>query len=155
MPHEKLPDMIREHDVYLLASREEGGPLTLLESMSLGLVPVCGDIEGLVKKLVGGRCGFRVQGDMPDAYAAAIDRLHHDRRLLEEMSAEARALIVSDFNAESMARRYMSLLPTAPTAPASTQWPEQMSVLPMLHGPAWMFGRLGRILRRMRKRLLN
>ena len=50
--HEKLPILISKNDIYLLASIHEGGPQTLLESMALGLVPICGDIPCLIQEVI-------------------------------------------------------------------------------------------------------
>ena len=42
---DQLFPLVRQHDVFIMASEIEGGPLTLLEAMALGLVPICNDIS--------------------------------------------------------------------------------------------------------------
>ncbi len=134
VPYDQVPALVRQHDVYLLASTNEGGPLTLLESMALGLVPVCGDIPGLVQQVITPANGFRVPRADADAYARAIAGLDADRDLLEKMSRAAKATIVADFSDEAMARRYISFLQSFPSPAENILWPEKIRVQPILGG---------------------
>jgi len=65
--YDKLPrpDFLRfmaGHDVYLSASHSDSSPVSLIEAMALGLIPVCADIEG-VKEWLGDRSGFLYRQD--------------------------------------------------------------------------------------------
>jgi glycosyltransferase involved in cell wall biosynthesis len=141
VPYDQLSALVRQHDVYLLASINEGGPLTLLESMALGLVPVCGDIPCLIQEVIAPQNGFRVPRDQPDAYAEAILKLHADRQLLESMSQAAKTTITNEFSAGAMAHRYISFLETQPASTKSVLWPEKIRVLPILEtNPFYNFG---------------
>ena len=152
VPYDEIPALVRQHDVYLLASTNEGGPFTLLESMALGLVPVCGDIPGLVQEVITPANGFRVPRADADAYARAIAALDADRDLLEQMSGAARATIVADFSAEAMARRYISFLQSFSPPAENILWPEKIRVKPILGGnPLYHSGPL-QIARRAIKR---
>jgi hypothetical protein len=148
----QLPSVIRSHDVYMLASTNEGGPLTLLESMRVGLVPVCGDIRGLVEDVINSENGFRVPRADPDAYAEAIAKLHADRELLERMSRESRATVTEEFSAEAMAHRYIRFLESLEPI-GSAMWPERIRVLPILGQSRFRYNAAGRTLRRLRKSL--
>jgi len=128
--YKKLLKIIRKHDIYILASNYEGGPLTLLESMSLGLVPVCGDIPGLVQEVISRQNGIRVCGKDPFSFAKAIGRLHDDRTLLEKMSRSARQTITQTFSAEAMAKRYINFLRPRLVAPNSIRWKKTICVQP-------------------------
>ena len=129
--YSELPRLIRRHDVYMLASTNEGGPLTLLESMALGLVPVCGNIPGLVQEVITAQNGFRVPRDNPDAYADAIAALHHNRDLLEQLSAASRQTITGHFSATAMAGRYLAFLESLP-AGRNIEWPARIRPRPIL-----------------------
>lgn len=128
--YKKLFKIIRKHDIYILASKYEGGPLTLLESMSLGLVPVCGDIPGLVQEVISRKNGFRVCGKDPNSFAKAIGRLHDDRNLLEKMSRCARQTITHTFSSEAMAIRYIYFLRPRLVASNSIRWKKAICVQP-------------------------
>lgn len=130
--HDKLDTIIARHDVYLLASRLEGGPLTLLESMARGLVPVCGDTPCLIQTVVTKDNGFRVDCSNPDAYADSIAALDRDRSLLEAMSMESRRTIVDRFSEMRMTERYLKFLRDRVLNNAPTSWPRLLAIKPML-----------------------
>lgn len=106
---EELLSLVRQHDIYFLASDFEGGPQTLLEGMGLGLVPICGDIPGLVQEVITPEIGFCVPRESAEAFFTAIAQLHADRQALETMSAHARRAFSSDFTEAALARRYLVL----------------------------------------------
>src|SRR6185312_9465811 len=47
-----VPAMLKQHDIYLLTSDYEGLPLSLLEAMGQGLVPVVSDLESGIREVV-------------------------------------------------------------------------------------------------------
>lgn len=151
--YDQVPALVRGHDVYMLTSTNEGGPLTLLESMALGLVPVCGDIPCLVQEVITPANGFRVPRDNADAYAEAIGRLHGDRNLLETMSRSARATMTGEFSAEAMARRYVRFLESWQSPVPEPVWPDRIEAQPILGQNSFTFSALGRTARRMIKTL--
>jgi glycosyltransferase involved in cell wall biosynthesis len=153
VPHEVLPSVVRAHDIYILTSTNEGGPLTLLESMALGLVPVCGDIPALVQDVVTFDNGFRVPRADADAYAERISKLDADRNLLERMSGAARKTITETFSNESMARRYAKLFDSLAKTNASRVWPEKITPVGLSGMTSILSSPLGRSLRRIGKRL--
>jgi glycosyltransferase involved in cell wall biosynthesis len=128
--YKELPNLVRSHDVYMLASINEGGPLTLLESMALGLVPICGDIPCLVREVITAQNGFRVPRDKPDAYAQAIGALNENRDLLEQLSAAARKTITGHFSSEAMAKRYIAFLDSFRPG-ENTEWPARIRPRPI------------------------
>jgi len=60
--YERLPrpdflKLMAGHDVYLSASHSDSSPVSLIEAMALGLIPVCANIEG-VKEWLCDKSGF-------------------------------------------------------------------------------------------------
>ena len=151
--YDKLPRIIQNHDVYMLASTNEGGPLALLESMSLGLVPVCGDIPCLIQEVITTENGFRVPRGNPHAYAEAVFKLHRDRKLLESMSQAAKKTITCDFSSEAMARRYITFLQTLPAPTKCPVWIKQIQPQPVLGQSKFRYCILARKVRRIIKGL--
>jgi glycosyltransferase involved in cell wall biosynthesis len=132
VPHRELGRWIQRHDVYLLTSRREAGPLTLLEAMGYGLVPICADIPCLVQEVITSQNGFRVNPAVPNAYVAPLAQLHQNRELLEEMSKAARRAVETGYSEVEMARRYVDFVQKyAPNHPAS-EWPARIRVKPIL-----------------------
>jgi glycosyltransferase involved in cell wall biosynthesis len=152
VPHEQVPALLAAHDVFLLTSDTETFSLALHEAMASGVVPVTGDIPGRVSQMVTPDRGIRVPLEPADGYAQAILRLHADRELLRQMSAAAQAAIGQECSVESMADRWLSLLPPPPAEPP--EWPAQFRLLPPLFAQnrAWQFTPPGRALRRLAAR---
>ena len=152
--HDDLPGLIAAHDVYLLTSAHEGGPLSLIEGMARGLVPVCGDIPCLVSEMITAENGFRVPREQPDKYAEAVEALHRDRTRLERMSQAARHIALSDYSDLAMARRYVEFVEEhAP--PVEAHWPARISVQPFVGMNPFLFHPALRPFRRINKVFQN
>lgn len=84
---DELSRVYHSLDVYLVASRQEGGPKAVLESMSTG-VPLVTTRVGQATELVSdGENGLLLDVDDVDALAAAVQRVYEDadlRRRLRE-----------------------------------------------------------------------
>ena len=151
---EEISRVIGDHDVFLLCSLHEGLPLALLEAMGHGLVPVCGDISSLANGVISPDNGFLVAQNDPVAYAKAIGGLHHDRALLEQMSAQARETVVQDYTAVAMARRYVELIEKYASRETPSPWAATFTPQPPLGMEAtWFMAPALRPLRRLFKRL--
>lgn len=78
-------------DVYVIPSRQEGGPKGVLESMAAG-APLVTTRVGQAPDLVEhGRNGFLVDVDDAEAIADAVLRVHDDRTLRDAVTAAGRA----------------------------------------------------------------
>ncbi|HXT10154.1 MAG TPA: glycosyltransferase family 4 protein [Candidatus Angelobacter sp.] len=130
VPREKLFAIVRQHDVFIMASDIEGGPLTLLEAMSAGLVPVCNNIPSLAQEVVKPENGFLIPRD-PARYAECLAILHQDRALLEKMSAAAKEIITANFTLEAMARRYLDFIHSLTLPENAKPWPRHMDPKPI------------------------
>lgn len=102
---------LHEADVFLLVSLFEGLPLSLLEAMACGCVPVVGDIEsGIPELVVNGETGFRVPLHQPDAFVRRLRELALDPAALQAMSRRSAALIAERYSARQMADDYAEVL---------------------------------------------
>jgi glycosyltransferase involved in cell wall biosynthesis len=110
LSNEDTMALMADHDVFVLPSNAEGLPISLLEAMSVGLVPVASDVTSGVAEVVDpGKTGYRqAVGDVA-AFAAAIAALDRNRGVLEELSLAARRRIESSFTIDRAARAYESL----------------------------------------------
>jgi glycosyltransferase involved in cell wall biosynthesis len=151
VPYADVPALIDRHDVFLLASDYEGLPLTLLEAMGHGLVPIVSDLASGVRDVVNDSNGCRVALENVGGYAAAIHRLHQDRDLTATLSANARAAAYPFFSTAGMADRWLA---SFPKPGAGVEWPKRWRVQSRMGAPnnyrSWgiMYG-----LRRLFKRL--
>lgn len=156
VPRKNLFRTIREHDAFIMASESEGGPLTLLEAMVVGLVPICGDIPCLIQEVINCDNGFVVPRD-PGSLAHPIAELHRDRARLEKMSAAARKTITERYSLKAMAERYLDFIRQLGPKSDTVAWPEKIQPQP-IRGLSFL-GRIsqntamGRQLRRTAKRI--
>lgn len=107
--NEEVLDISANHDVFVLPTKFEGSPVSLLEAMSVGLVPVVSKIRGGITDTITPENGFIVEVDDNPGFADAIAKLYHDRLLLNRLSANAQMKIVSHYNVKSTAKRYHQL----------------------------------------------
>jgi glycosyltransferase involved in cell wall biosynthesis len=125
-----VPRILSEHDVFLLASDHEGLPLSLLEAMGHGLVPVISDLESGVREVVDAATGILVPVDDVAGYARAIIHLHEHRAELAVKSAAARARVKTKFSTRAMADRWLAAFPKE--SPAVDGWPSDWDIKPPL-----------------------
>lgn len=110
LPWQSDPSQIYEgFDILAMSSLWEGLPLTLLEAMASGAVPVATTVDGCGEVIVDGVSGRLVPPSDPAAMAAALDDLL-SRPDLHAMRAAARARIETAFAQERMIADWAALL---------------------------------------------
>lgn len=108
-------DMLLElakNDVFLLVSQFEGMPISLIEAMARGLVPVVSDIPAGIPELVlPGKTGFKARvGNAPE-FAAHLMTLAQDRSLLTRLSQAAYDHVrLNGFTEEAMTQSYLRVI---------------------------------------------
>lgn len=83
IPHTKMNSFWQQHEVFLNFSREEGGPLTLVESMSQGVVPIVTPVGNGKDFVNTGENGYLISS--PLEASNAIMRLATNSTLLHNM----------------------------------------------------------------------
>jgi glycosyltransferase involved in cell wall biosynthesis len=78
-------------DVFVLASRSEGMPLSVLEAMAAGLPVVASAVGGVPELVVSGQTGLLVRPDDIDALADALRTVLSDALLRRSMGDSGRA----------------------------------------------------------------
>ena len=99
---ERAAGVLDQLDVFLLASRFEGGPYAPLEAMRAGTAVVLTDVVGSRDAVVDGVSGRLVPPGRPDLLGAAVAELLHDRSERERLGAEGRARVVDRFDVRTM-----------------------------------------------------
>jgi glycosyltransferase involved in cell wall biosynthesis len=105
-------DFYAAADAFVLSSRTEGLPVSLLEAMAAGL-PVVTSAVGAMPEVVndsGG--GLVVPAGSVEGFAAAFDRLVEDAGLREAMGKSGREHYLAHFTLNKMADRYLELYQT-------------------------------------------
>jgi glycosyltransferase involved in cell wall biosynthesis len=92
-------DLIKECDIFLLPSLSgEGLPISLLECMSFGLVPVVTNNGSMACVVKDRDNGYVVNKNSPEEIASIVKDLINDKQLLKRMSTEARDHIMNNYN---------------------------------------------------------
>jgi glycosyltransferase involved in cell wall biosynthesis len=99
----------RGADAFVMSSTSEGVPMSLLQSMSIGLPTVTTDVGGMAEVLRLAECGILTPVADANAMAAALVAMAGDRELRERFSEKARIGYVEHFTLESMDAAYMKL----------------------------------------------
>jgi glycosyltransferase involved in cell wall biosynthesis len=130
VPYRRIPELMADSDVFLLPSDYEGLPLSLLEAMANGTVPVVSDLASGIRETIRSDTGLLVNPTEIDGYASAILRLESDRNLLSEMSAAGMELARKQFSCEAMAERWLRMLSELKSAQA--EWSSPSKIKPAI-----------------------
>jgi glycosyltransferase involved in cell wall biosynthesis len=130
LPNAQVPALLENHDVFLLASEAEGLPISLLEAMAHGVVPVVSDLESGIRDVVDATNGILVPVEDTEGYARAIIHLHEHRDELAAKSAAAHARVKTEFSVEAMTDRWLAAFHQ--NAPMIGDWPARWKIQPPL-----------------------
>ena len=103
--NEEVIQIASQHDVFVLPTKFEGTPVSLLETMSVGLVPVITNLIGGIQEIVTPEIGFALSIDDNESFSNTIETLHHNRELLEKMCVSCRQKIINQFNLENTSKK--------------------------------------------------
>jgi glycosyltransferase involved in cell wall biosynthesis len=103
-----VPEVLQRMTIKVLATKNEGLPITLLEALASGCACIASDIPANRFTLDDGNSGLLVPGQDPPALAAAIERLLIDPDLRQKLKRSA-AQRSQYFTAHRMAKDYVEL----------------------------------------------
>jgi glycosyltransferase involved in cell wall biosynthesis len=107
---EDVPALMAAADIFVLPSRFEGLPMSVIEAMLTGLPVVACDVRGPAEQVVEGVTGLLVPvGDAP-ALAGALRRLTEDTELRARMGAAGRARAIECYDEAKVLARTIELL---------------------------------------------
>lgn len=101
-----IPEILNITDVFLLCSREESFPQSVLEAMAVGIPVVAADVGGVKELVIDGECGFLVKN--PDEYSQKIIELLKNEQLRNSFSIKAKQ-IAKQFTIENMVNQIDTL----------------------------------------------
>lgn len=104
-----LMGLLQEQDVYILPSRKEGLPVSLLEAMSVGCVPLIAEFNTGINRVVTDDIGYVVNVGDNGSFANAIETLNGNRQLLAEKSVNCIKKVSTEFDIKKQALEYYKL----------------------------------------------
>jgi len=111
---DNVAELLARCQVFVLASRWEGLPISVLEAMRAGLPVVASDVGGVSEAVTDGETGWLVPPGNPGALAARIRQLAMDPRLRVRMGEAGRKRQAEHFTAcqmtDGVAKVYRDLL---------------------------------------------
>ena len=93
VPHEGMPDLLSQADIYVSTSLYDGTSVSLLEAMASGAFPVVTDIPSNREWIADGDNGFLVPKENENLLAKKIVEAIRDHRLLGEAHEKNRKLV--------------------------------------------------------------
>lgn len=100
-------DLLYESDAMCLCSIWEGLPITLLEAMSVGCIPICSPVGGIPEVINDGGCGLLSQSYDADDYCDTIQQFirlnKHDRLRISKNCIKR----FDDYNITNTSRAYV------------------------------------------------
>lgn len=125
-----LQELYQAHDVFVLSSLFEGMPVSLIEAMKSGLVPIVSDIPGGIREIVrDGQNGYLVEKGNARAYASVLKKLDNDRRQLREMAIQAYLRVIEQFGAEKNSNTYLSSIANVPSPQGERHYFYKLGIL--------------------------
>jgi len=108
VPNHKLPELLNQHELFILPSLWEGMPKTLLEAMACGLPVIGTNVTGINEVIKDGENGILCDTD-PDSIRQAIIRLMEDEELKKRLGRNARKTIEQDYSLERLVEKELDL----------------------------------------------
>lgn len=106
----QLSELYQQADLLLITSSREGFPLTVMEGMAHGCVPVCTAVGGIPEHITHRENGWLLPADDDEAVVhalvQAVQLLSVDRSLLQQLSAAARQYAETRFSGERFCEQY-------------------------------------------------
>lgn len=107
-PRSDVAALLAQSDAFVLASRFEGLPISILEAMRAGLPVVASNVGG-VPELVDEKTGFLVSPEDATALARALGQLLGNPEIRAEMGAKGRGKFERDFKASTMIEKTLGI----------------------------------------------
>lgn len=97
-----IPGILGASDIFVLSSRWEGLPYTIIEAMMAGLPIVSTCVGGLAELVVDGETGFLVPLRDPKALAKALQKFLDDGKLRRKMGKAGQEKALQEFTLDRM-----------------------------------------------------
>lgn len=105
---EGVYEVLGKQDILVLPTFFEGTPVSILESISNGVVPVVSDLPGGIRDIVSDEIGFRCEVGEPKDFARAIIHLHRQRGKLKSLQQNCMRLGNLKYDITKAADRYFT-----------------------------------------------
>ncbi len=103
-----IPNLLAASDIFVLSSRREGLPVSVLEAMAAALPVIATAVGGVPEVVENGTTGTIVTPDCAEELARAIEQLVLNPERGQSMGEAGRERVASHFSLTTMAQEYLS-----------------------------------------------
>lgn len=107
-----VTDLLAKEQIFVLASKREGFPLSILEAMRAGLPVVASKVGGTSEAVLDGECGYLFPAGDSEALLQRLLRLLEDPLLRQSMGKAGRDRYLANFTLDIMVDKTVSLFET-------------------------------------------
>jgi len=107
--NDNILPVLQSLDIFTLTSLNEGLPMSLLEAMAVGTIPVCTAVGGIKEVISHGEDGYQVASDDAEGLADIWAYIYKERNNLEHIHENARVKIRKTFSIEQNCQKLLSL----------------------------------------------
>lgn len=109
---EQIQDRLLGADAIVLLSDYEGLPISLLEAMACGCVPIVSEMRSGIPELIGDRVTGLIVRDRNTSFINAVRLLRDDQVLWEQISQNARTHVKHHYASDASTDRWADLIQT-------------------------------------------
>jgi len=99
---------IKEFDLLMLSSKNEGLPLVMLEAANYGRATISRNVGGVGEFIRDGKSGYLINGDSSEM-AEKLKQISNSKKSLTAVGLVANKLLINKFSVDKMASEYLSL----------------------------------------------
>jgi len=99
---------IKEFDLLMLSSKNEGLPLVMLEAANYGRATISRNVGGVGEFIKDGESGYLIAGNSSEM-AEKLKQIAESKKSLKEVGLSANELLINEFSVDKMASKYLSL----------------------------------------------
>jgi len=111
LPNDEIQNQLIQNDIFILTSEFEGTPISLLEAMANGCIPIATKIESGIPELIKNDInGYLVEVGNISKFGELITKIYNDSELRSRLSREAYSTIRNgEYSIDIMTDRYINL----------------------------------------------
>ncbi|MCY7361873.1 MAG: glycosyltransferase family 4 protein [Ignavibacteria bacterium] len=107
---ENVEEYMQSSDIFVLPSRQEGFPISVIEAMSCGLAVVGSDIPEIAKaQISSGKDGYTFKEGSSKELAVTLEKLLTDIECISRIGIEARKKVENNWSTEIVDKAYRNL----------------------------------------------